>query len=117
MTCDEAAVLLHALVDGELDASHAREIETHAAGCARCTAELSSARELRRALQGHKLRYAAPASLRGSIERAVPLTAAGTTRRSLRRRALPSWSCAATVTTASSARPSPRTCARCRPTT
>ncbi|MFX4864962.1 zf-HC2 domain-containing protein, partial [Acinetobacter baumannii] len=27
MTCEEAEILLHALIDGELDASHAREIE------------------------------------------------------------------------------------------
>ena len=29
MTCDEAKVRLHALLDGELDASHAREVEVH----------------------------------------------------------------------------------------
>jgi len=38
MTCDEVRGLLHALIDGELDASHAREIEAHAASCARCAA-------------------------------------------------------------------------------
>ena len=27
MNCDEAEILLHALIDGELDASHAREVE------------------------------------------------------------------------------------------
>ncbi|MGN6115505.1 MAG: zf-HC2 domain-containing protein, partial [Nitrobacter sp.] len=26
MTCDEADILLHALIDGELDAGHAREV-------------------------------------------------------------------------------------------
>ncbi|MGB8566077.1 MAG: zf-HC2 domain-containing protein, partial [Pseudolabrys sp.] len=31
MTCDEAEVMLHALIDDELDAGHAREVETHAA--------------------------------------------------------------------------------------
>ena len=34
MTCDEASILMHALIDGELDAGHAREVETHIAGCA-----------------------------------------------------------------------------------
>src|SRR5690242_18900578 len=29
MTCDEAEILLHALLDGELDAGHAREVENH----------------------------------------------------------------------------------------
>ncbi|MCJ9731852.1 anti-sigma factor, partial [Bradyrhizobium sp. PRIMUS42] len=32
MTCDEARILLHALLDGELDAGHAREVEAHIAG-------------------------------------------------------------------------------------
>ena len=40
--------MLHALIDGELDAGHAREVETHAAGCARCAAQLASYRDLRR---------------------------------------------------------------------
>ena len=31
MTCEEAEVLLHALIDGELDAGHAREVEAHIA--------------------------------------------------------------------------------------
>ena len=38
MTCDEADVLLHALIDGELDAGHAHEVESHIAGCPRCAA-------------------------------------------------------------------------------
>ena len=33
MTCDEAEILLHALIDSELDASHAREVEAHLATC------------------------------------------------------------------------------------
>ena len=42
MTCDEAVILLHALIDGELDAGHAREVEAHIATCPRCTAELAA---------------------------------------------------------------------------
>jgi anti-sigma factor RsiW len=83
MTCEEAVVLLHALIDGELDAGHAREVEMHAAGCARCAAELSATRELRQALRGNDLRYAASASLRGSIDRAVPSPDVATSRRAL----------------------------------
>ena len=82
MTCDEAEVMLHALIDDELDAGHAREVETHAAGCARCAAQLASYRDLRQALQGGNLRHKAPASLRRSIDRAVPSPAA-TDRRTL----------------------------------
>ena len=82
MTCDEAEVMLHALIDDELDAGHAREVETHAAGCARCAAQLASYRDLRQALRGGNLRHTAPTSLRRSIDRAVPSPAA-TDRRTL----------------------------------
>jgi len=83
MTCDEATVLLHALVDGELDAVHAREVEAHVAGCRRCAPQLAATRELRQAVQDTRLRYAAPDSLRASLERTVPAPAAATSRRSL----------------------------------
>jgi anti-sigma factor RsiW len=83
MNCEEASVLLHALIDGELDASHAREVEAHAAACARCAGELAAYRELRQAMPADKLRYTAPASLRASIDRVVPAPAAVTSRRSL----------------------------------
>jgi len=46
MTCDEAEILLHALIDGELDAGHAREVEQHVAGCARCAAALADYRAM-----------------------------------------------------------------------
>ena len=36
MNCSEAEVLIHALLDNELDAGHAREVEEHVAGCADC---------------------------------------------------------------------------------
>ena len=38
MNCDETSILMHALIDGELDAGHARELETHMASCAGCAA-------------------------------------------------------------------------------
>jgi anti-sigma factor RsiW len=81
MTCDEAAVLVHALIDGELDASHAREVEAHATQCPRCAAELAAAREFSQAMRGNNLRYVAPPSLRASIDRTVPRPVAATTRR------------------------------------
>ena len=72
MTCDEARVLLHALLDGELDAGHAREVEAHVAGCRRCAAELAQFREMRRAMAGANLKFSAPAALRSRIEAALP---------------------------------------------
>ncbi len=44
MNCDEANVLMHALIDGELDAGHAREVETHLATCAACAASCANSR-------------------------------------------------------------------------
>ena len=72
MTCAESEVLLHALIDGELDAGHARQIEAHVAKCERCAAQLTSYRDMRQALRGANLHYAAPASLRRSIDRSFP---------------------------------------------
>lgn len=83
MTCEEAEVLLHALLDGELDAGHSREVEAHVARCARCAARLAAYRELRQGLESGRLRHEAPASLRMRIERAIPLPASATDRRSL----------------------------------
>src|ERR1700750_2442900 len=72
MTCDEAEVLLNALLDGELDAGHAREIEQHVAGCQRCTATLAAYRKMNEAVASADLRYTAPASLRARIEPSLP---------------------------------------------
>jgi anti-sigma factor RsiW len=76
MTCEEAEVLLHALIDGELDAGHAREVEEHVAGCPRCAAALNDYREMSKVLASSDLRYKAPAELRRRIEAALPPTPA-----------------------------------------
>jgi anti-sigma factor RsiW len=72
MTCDEAEILLHALIDGELDAGHAREVEAHIAGCAVCAAKLAAYREMSRAIAGADMKYAAPLALRRRIEAFLP---------------------------------------------
>ena len=72
MTCEET--LLHALVDGELDAGHAREAEGHVAGCGRCAAQLRDYRGLHAAMSAPGVRYEAPESLRRRIEAALPTT-------------------------------------------
>ncbi len=84
MTCDEAGLLLHALIDNELDAGHARDIEAHAAGCPRCSARLREYRAMHQALSAAALRQEAPAHLRRRIEQALPAPrAAGPNRRGL----------------------------------
>ncbi len=83
MNCEEANVLLHALIDGELDAGHAREVEAHIAGCPDCATHLREFQELRQAMTPAGLRYAAPASLRARIEGKLPAhSVAGMSRRS-----------------------------------
>src|SRR3954454_14045029 len=72
MTCDEAEVLLHALIDGELDAGHAREVESHIAGCPRCAAALRDYREMSKAIAEAGVGYTAPVALRKRIENALP---------------------------------------------
>ena len=72
MTCDEARILLHALLDNELDAGHAREVEAHIASCRACAAEFSAQRDMQRVLADADLRYTAPASLRARIEASLP---------------------------------------------
>jgi anti-sigma factor RsiW len=84
MTCDEAEILLHALLDGELDAGHAREVEEHIAGCPRCAAQLRAYREMSKAVSATDLRYAAPPQLRRRIEAALPQTRAPNRRAVLR---------------------------------
>ncbi|MDI3469750.1 MAG: putative transmembrane protein [Pseudolabrys sp.] len=75
MTCDEATILLHALVDGELDAGNAREVEAHVAACPDCAATLRELRALRGAIRPADLRYAAPDHLRRTIEGKLPASA------------------------------------------
>jgi anti-sigma factor RsiW len=72
MNCSEAEVLIHALIDGELDAGHTREIEEHIATCANCAAKLTAFRDLQRAMQAADLKQKAPAALRARIEAALP---------------------------------------------
>src|SRR5437764_199813 len=84
MKCEEAEVLLHALLDDELDAGHARDIETHVAGCKRCAAQLRDYRAMRGALAAADLRFTAPAGLRRRIDARLPAPAAAkVNRRSL----------------------------------
>src|SRR5438309_4576889 len=82
MTCDQAEILLHALLDGELDAGHAREVEAHIDGCPRCAAQLRNYREMSSAVSEADLHYTAPLALRRRIEAALPQPRV-TSRRSL----------------------------------
>src|SRR5437764_11848775 len=72
MTCAETQILLHALLDGELDAGPARDVEGHLRDCARCAGEFRVHRSMQEAIASAGLRFDAPLSLRRRIEKALP---------------------------------------------
>src|SRR3984885_4873623 len=73
MNCDDSEILLNALIDGELDAGHAHDVEKHIATCSACAEKLTELREMHDAVSGAGLKMAAPAHLRSRIEKALPL--------------------------------------------
>ena len=84
MTCDEAEILIHALIDGELDAGNTRAVEDHVAGCPRCAAQVEAYREMSKMIAGADVRYKAPLELRRRIEASLPQTRAPSRRAVLR---------------------------------
>jgi anti-sigma factor (TIGR02949 family) len=72
MNCAEGEVLIHALIDGELDAGHARDVEAHVATCTGCAEKLDAFRAMRATIARVNLKEKAPASLRNRIEAALP---------------------------------------------
>jgi anti-sigma factor RsiW len=73
MNCADSEILLHALIDGELDAGHSRDVEAHLAACPACAEKLAAFRAMRAAMADADLKQAAPAGLRGRIEASLPL--------------------------------------------
>ncbi len=69
--CPDKELLLHALVDGELDAGNALAIEAHVAGCAGCAAELEAIREVKARLKAAPLAHTAPQSLLDRLDVAL----------------------------------------------
>ena len=55
MSCDFSGTLLHAYLDGELDAVRAAEFEHHLETCRDCTATLGATESLRSSLQRTQL--------------------------------------------------------------
>ncbi len=68
MRCDESEVMLHALIDGELDAGHARDVEAHVAGCAGCAEKFAAFRTMHDVMSAAPLKEIAPAHLRSRID-------------------------------------------------
>ncbi len=53
MNCSESRLLLHALIDGELDLVRSLDLEQHLKTCAACAAENKTLLSLRSALRSH----------------------------------------------------------------
>src|SRR6202140_590606 len=73
MNCSDSEILLNALIDGELDAGHARDVEKHVAACPACPEKLTEFRKTPDAVSAAGLKMTAPAHLRSRIEKALPL--------------------------------------------
>lgn len=64
MNCDDAEILLHGLLDDEIDVG---AIDSHVAACSRCALELRHYRALQEIMRGLDLRLRAPAALRREV--------------------------------------------------
>jgi len=72
MNCADYEILIHALVDGELDAGHVRDVEAHVAVCPACAGKLDGLRAMRDALAAAELKERAPEALRRRVEMLLP---------------------------------------------
>lgn len=76
MSCEDAAPLLHASLDGELDSAHEAELERHLAGCGRCAEELARQRVLKAAVRASASRHRLDPVARQRVEASLGSTSA-----------------------------------------
>ena len=76
MNCAEINLVLHAYVDGELDAMRSLEVQKHIKECAACAARVASLRSLHQSLAEGELAYRAPASLHHRVRQIAPAAGA-----------------------------------------
>jgi anti-sigma factor RsiW len=74
VNCEEAATLIHAHADGELDLAHALEVDRHLSECAGCAERAKQVGDVRAAIGGANLRFVAPPHLHQRIWAALPVT-------------------------------------------
>ncbi|GJD52788.1 hypothetical protein OPKNFCMD_5555 [Methylobacterium crusticola] len=75
--CPDQALLLHGLLDGELDASNALRVEAHLEGCCACAEAYARLRAERQQRRQPGLRHRAPDALRERLAAAIAAEAAG----------------------------------------
>jgi mycothiol system anti-sigma-R factor len=75
VTCDASRSVLHAYLDGELDAPRAAEFEQHLEGCPACTRDLEAQESLRSSIQRAQLYEPAPLDLENKIRKQLAANA------------------------------------------
>ena len=73
MSCAEMRVLLHGMLDHELDLADSIRVETHMQACRDCTTEYRRQGALRAAIRRSEPRYRAPEDLRARVITAIRL--------------------------------------------
>jgi anti-sigma factor RsiW len=76
--CTDKELLLHGLLDGELDAANTLVCEAHLSECADCAAEFARLQKLRSKLRTPGVSFEAPAALRARIAAVLDAAAADT---------------------------------------
>jgi anti-sigma factor RsiW len=72
VNCEDARLLIHGHLDGELDLVRDLEVEQHLEQCPRCAREYAALRAMRTRLKDEAFRFDAPAELKQRIRRAIP---------------------------------------------
>jgi anti-sigma factor RsiW len=72
VNCEDARMLMHGHLDGELDLAADLEVQRHIDGCPRCANEYAALRAMRMRLKDDEFRFEAPAALKEKIRRAIP---------------------------------------------
>jgi anti-sigma factor RsiW len=74
MTCSEEQSLMHAYLDGELEAPTSLSFESHLRGCPQCSKMLTEQKELQSAMKSDSLYYRAPEGLRERLQSSLRKT-------------------------------------------
>jgi len=69
VNCDDARILLHGHLDGELDVVRDLEVERHLEECPNCAREFATLRAMRTRLRDETFRFEAPSASRIPISR------------------------------------------------
>jgi anti-sigma factor RsiW len=72
VNCDDARLLMHGHLDGELDLADDLEVQRHIEECPKCASEYAALRAMRTRLKDETFRFEAPAALKEKIRHAIP---------------------------------------------